>query len=211
MAEVFGARRKALLRHLLRHKTGAAVDELAQAIGVTRTAVRQHLAALMRDGLVVHGAARASGGRPQQLYVLSDAGKEAFPRHYSWFAGLLVAEIEREHGAAGLRTRLGRIAAAVVAQLRQQQPRTRPGIGESVESLANVMDGLGYDARAGRDAGVPTIEADNCVFHELAMRNPEVCQFDLALLSGYTGSKVALDECMAHGGHVCRFRFTPRR
>ena len=70
---------------------------------------------------------------------------------------------------------------------------------------------MGYDARAGRDAGAATIEADNCVFHELAMRNPDVCQFDLALLAGYTGSKVTLDECMAHGGHVCRFRFTPRR
>ncbi len=42
------------------------------------------------------------------------------------------------------------------------------------------------------------------------MKNPEVCQFDLSLLSGLTGSKVDLDECMARGGHVCRFRFTPR-
>ena len=72
------------------------------------------------------------------------------------------------------------------------------------------MDELGYDARTGQSiAGAPTIEADNCIFHELAMKNPEVCQFDLALLSGFSGSKVELTECMARGGHVCRFRFTP--
>ncbi|HEX2492144.1 MAG TPA: HTH domain-containing protein, partial [Steroidobacter sp.] len=90
MSEIFGERRKQLLRYLLRNKSGASVDELAQALGVTRTAVRQHLASLMRDRLVVPGAARASGGRPQQLFVLTEEGKEAFPRHYSWFAHLLV-------------------------------------------------------------------------------------------------------------------------
>ena len=83
MSEMFGQRRKQLLRYLLRNKAGASVDELAEAVGVTRTAVRQHLASLMRDRLVAAGAVRASGGRPQQLFVLTEEGKEAFPRHYS--------------------------------------------------------------------------------------------------------------------------------
>src|SRR5690606_17958003 len=83
---------------------------------------------------------------------------------------------------------------------------------QQVASASCLMDDLGYDARTGDDVdGAPTIEADNCVFHELAMKNPEICQFDLSLLSGLTGSKVDLTECMARGGHVCRFRFTPRQ
>jgi predicted ArsR family transcriptional regulator len=211
MNEVFGERRKRLMRHLLRNKSGASIDELAQAIEVTRTAVRQHLSALTREGLVAPGAERASGGRPQRLYVLTESGREAFPRHYSWFAQLLIEAMAKEHGAAGLRTRLGRIASAVVAQLRQRasEKDTRR---QKVGKVSGLMDELGYDARTGKDiAGAPTIEADNCVFHELAMKNPEVCQFDLSLLSGLTGSKVELDECMARGGQVCRFRFTPPR
>jgi predicted ArsR family transcriptional regulator len=211
MSDMFGERRKQLMRYLLRNKSGAAIDELAQAVGVTRTAVRQHLAALMRDALVAPGDMRPSGGRPQQLFVLTDRGKEAFPRHYSWFAQLLVEEITREHGQTGLRTRLGRIAAAVVAQLEQQHPMVNASRRQKIEALAQVMDDLGYDARTGKDAGGPTIEADNCVFHELARKHPEICHFDLSLLSGYTGSKVDLHECMARGGHVCRFRFTPRK
>ena len=211
MAEMYRERRRLLLRHLLRNKTGATVDELAQALGVTRTAVRQHLSASMRDGLVARGKDRASGGRPNQLYVLTDAGKEEFPRHYAWFAQLLVEAISDEHGVAGLRTRLGRIAASVVAQLRHRarEGRTRR---DRVKQLSSLMDELGYDAKMSRDVGgAPTIEADNCVFHELAKKNPVICQFDLALLSGYTHSKVDLHECMARGGHVCRFRFLPRR
>lgn len=207
MPEVFRERRKRLMRHLLRNKGGATIDEIARAIGVTRTAVRQHLASLMQDGLVAGGETRPTGGRPERLFVLTPQGREEFPRRYSWFAQLLIEVIEREHGTAGLRVRLGRIAAAVVAQIR----RGAPAAGsrrDKVAALSVLMDELGYDARTARDLeGAPTIEADNCVFHELAAKNPEVCQFDLALLSGYTGSKVTLHECMARGGHVCRFQF----
>jgi predicted ArsR family transcriptional regulator len=98
----------------------------------------------------------------------------------------------------------------VVAQLR---PPSLPKEGrrQRVAALSALMDELGYDARVAGDVeGAPAIEADNCVFHEIAQRNPEVCHFDLALLSGFTDSKVQLHECMARGGHVCRFRFTPR-
>lgn len=138
--------------------------------------------------------ARASGGRPQQLFVLTDEGREAFPRHYSWFAQLLVEEITKEHGAVGLRTRLGRIASAVVAQLQQQRSTHNASSRQKIEALSAVMDELGYDARMGKDANGPTIEADNCIFHEIAMKRPEICHFDLALLSGYTGNKVELHE-----------------
>jgi len=210
MSELFGDRRRRLLRHLQRNKAGASVDELAQALGVTRTAVRQHLAALTRDGLVAPGAERATGGRPVRLHVLTEAGREVFPRRYSWFARLLVEAIAREHGASGLRTRLGRIAAAVVAQL-PEPVDAGAGRRDKVEDLSALMDQLGYDARKVRDVGrAPTIEADNCVFHALAMQNPAICHFDIALMTSYTGKKVELHECMAKGGKVCRFRFLPR-
>lgn len=209
MPEVFGETRKLLMRHLLRHKRGATIDELARAIGVTRTAVRQHLAALLRDGLAAAGESRPTGGRPERLFVLTPAGREAFPRHYSWFAQLLIEAITQEHGATGLRLRLGRIASSVVAQIRAQTP-VSGSRRQKVEALSTLMDELGYDARTAKDVdGLPTIEADNCVFHELAMKDPNVCHFDLALLSGFTGSKVTLHECMARGGHVCRFQFKP--
>lgn len=233
MIEVFGARQKQLMRLLLRNKGGMTVDELAQALKVTRNAVRQHLATLSKNGFVAPGRTRPTRGRPQQLHVLTDAGKEAFPRHYSWFAQLLVDAIAGEHGAEGLRTRLGRVAAAVATQLQQRGVVNGNGNGavipapvasgasmgngngdlrQKVARLATVMDELGYDARVGADVNSsPAIEADNCVFHELAKKNPEICHFDLALLSTATDSKVEHHECMARGGNVCRFKFTARR
>ena len=207
MPEVFRERRKLLMRHLLRNKGGATIDGIARALGVPRAAVRPPRAALRQDGRGAAGEPRPTGGRPARLLVLTPRGREEFPRRYSWFAQLLIEAIEREHGTAGLRVRLGRIAAAVIGQIRRVTPATG-NRRQKVEALSALMDELGYDAHTAPDLdGAPTIEADNCVFHELASRNPEVCHFDLALLSGYTGSKVKLNECMARGGHVCRFQF----
>ncbi|HEX6790199.1 MAG TPA: methanogen output domain 1-containing protein, partial [Candidatus Krumholzibacteria bacterium] len=78
-----------------------------------------------------------------------------------------------------------------------------------IEKLSEVMEDLGYDTR-GRTAD-GNIEAFNCVFHDLAQQNPEVCQFDLALMSSFTDSKVEHLECMARGGNSCRFKFVARR
>lgn len=211
MLEIIGKRQKELLELLLGNKAGLTIDELAQRLRITRNAVRQHLAALGTDGLVAASGTRPSGGRPQQLYTLTDRGKEAFPRHYSWFARLAIESITREHGTTGLRKRLVEMGTAVGEQLRAQHtgPDTRQ---QKVATLAQVMDQLGYNSRtAAASDKAPVIEADNCVFHELAMKNPEICQFDLAMMGALTESKVDHQECMARGGNICRFKFSGRK
>ena len=211
MLQVIGNRQKQLLRLLLRTKAGVTVDELSAQLHITRSATRQHLAALERDALVEAGATRPSGGRPLQLYKLTEKGKELFPRHYSWFAQLVVEAVRHEHGEAGLRQRLEAMGSAVAGKLVGEHP----GSGtrkQKVEQLAKAMDKLGYDARA-TSAGMkaPVIEADNCVFHELAVGNPEICRFDLAMMGTFTDSEVEHQECMARGGNVCRFKFTAKK
>lgn len=207
MLEVLGDRQKQLMRALLKTKSGVTVDELSETLEITRNAVRQHLTSLERDGLVQSASTRPSGGRPHQLYVLSDRGKEFFSRHYAWFAELLLESIQRESGADNFRKRLQSLGTGVATQLLTQnaQPKTPR---EKVQRLADLMQDLGYESKSGAAAdGTPVIEADNCVFHQLAMKHPEVCDFDLALLSTFTGAKVEHEECMAKGGGVCRFKF----
>jgi predicted ArsR family transcriptional regulator len=207
MLELLGRRQKDLLQLLLRHKDGLTVDELGGKLAVTRNAVRQHLAALTGEGLVATGASKATGGRPTQLYVLSDKGRALFPRQYSWLAQLMLDSIKAE-GGAGLRKRLTAMGTKVGAQLRAQHPALRSR-QDKVLKLAELMEQLGYST-AGTDVrDVGTITADNCVFHDLARKDPEVCHFDLALMASFTDSRVEHQECMVRGGHVCRFRFKP--
>lgn len=211
MLDILGDRQKQLMRMLLKNKGGLTVDELASGSQITRNAVRQHLDALARDGLVAPGTTRPSGGRPQQLYALTGKGRELFPRQYSWFAKLVVEAIKREDGPQQLRERFSAIGSGVAAQLRTQHPALK-GREQKVEKLAEVMEQLGYNARsAAKEGSAPVIEADNCVFHELAIQHPEICDFDLAMMGTFTGSSVDHQECMARGGNVCRFKFTAKK
>jgi predicted ArsR family transcriptional regulator len=207
MLEMLGTRQKELLELLQKNKSGQTADELSEGLAITRNAVRQHLAALETEGLVKKGLTRASGGRPEQLYVLTDKGRECFPRHYSWFAQLLVDSIEEEVGKDGLAERMNEMGQRVGRQLALQQGAAS-STPQKVQALADTMKDLGYNARKVDDAGGdPVLEADNCVFHNLAVQNPHICRFDLALLGTFTGCEVEHLECMAKNGNVCRFRF----
>ncbi|MDD5249129.1 MAG: MarR family transcriptional regulator [Rhodocyclaceae bacterium] len=215
MLAILGDRQRDLLKRLLRDKGGLTVAELTTRLGITSTAVRQHLAALEIDGLVARGGSRPSGGRPEQLYVLSDAGRELFPRRYEWFAQLVLRSIKQEAGTAAACERFEAMGAEIARQLLRQHGdlETRR---ERVERLGEIMEELGYETRneAGNnnaEGDMPVIEAHNCVFHHLAMEDPDVCRFDLALLSTFTQSAVDHQECMAKGGNVCRFKFGPQR
>jgi predicted ArsR family transcriptional regulator len=203
--ETMGERQQQLLKLLQQQLAGMTVDQLAQGLAVTRTAVRQHLAALERDGLVERGATQPTGGRPEQLYRLSAKGQEVFPRRYSWFAELLLQMLESRLGSEQLAAQLAEIGAKVAATL----PPPGQGSAEArITALAGIMRELGYDARPQESAdGLPRIVASNCVFHHLAARFPEVCELDLALLASYIGQPVTHEECMVRGGGSCRFRF----
>lgn len=208
MLAMLGTRQQELLSLLLRNKGGLTVDELSEQLAITRNAVRQHLAALEKDGLVAKDAVRPSGGRPEQLYILTEIGKEQFPRHYSWFAQLMVESIKHDAGESGLWERMAAMGTEVAAQLLRQHPELKTRQNK-VEKLTEIMAQLGYNTQASvAEKSTSMIEADNCIFHNLAAKNPEICQFDLALLSTFTDSKVDHQECMARGGNVCRFKFT---
>jgi len=210
MLAVLGTRQQELLNQLLIHKSGLTVDELSKSLEITRNAIRQHLAALENAGFVVQGVTRATGGRPEQLYTLTEEGKEIFPRRYSWFAQLIVESIKQESGKEGLQESLNTMGTNVANTLLMQNNGLE-NQQQKLEKLADIMNQLGYSTRnVGVINGIPIVEAVNCIFHDIAVKNPEVCQFDLALLSKFTDSTIEHQECMATGGNVCRFKFTPK-
>ena len=203
-----GLRQQQLLNMLLREKAGLTVEQLSQGLGITANAVRQHLMALERDGLVAKGETKASGGRPEQLYGLTAAGNELFPRHYSWFAELLLESLRSESDSDALRGRLEKMGNLVARQVENRIAEI-DDVSERIKALAAIMRQLGYESGVvdWPKEKLPVIEATNCVFHSLAQRFPEVCHFDLALMSKVVGRDIIHDECMARGGHVCRFKF----
>jgi predicted ArsR family transcriptional regulator len=172
---------------LQREKDGLTVDDIAGRLAVTRTAVRQHLAALERDGYVHRQVLRRSVGRPRHVYALTAAGDYLFPKQYHWFSALLLESLKQDMGQEGL-----------IEWLRRLAGLSPP---ECAEAVVRIMNELGYDARlAGGSSEAVEIVATNCVYHELARAFPKVCHFDYALLEGLGAvQSVEHPECMVRG------------
>jgi len=196
--------RDRILDFLLRSDDPVGVQAIAAALGVSRNAAHQHMVALEREGLIERAEAIRTRGRPSQGYRLSAAGKATFPRQYALLARQMLGELARHLGPEELRATLQRIGLSLADSLRGEM-----GSEDNIQRIAGLMRELGYESRAtDGEAGVE-IEAHNCVFHDLAMADPTICEVDLALLRSLSGQEVDHRRCMARGERSCRFAFRP--
>lgn len=186
-----------LLRRSRRTITG-----LAEALGLTDNAVRMHIAALHRDGIVEQvGTQRDTGGKPARLYGLTRDGEELFPKAYALVLGKLVEEIVRTQGRARaielLRTVGGQAAAGV---------RTGTNPKQRMEAAAAVFRDLGADAQVEKAANRWRLQAYGCPLSDVTAGHPEMCELGKALVEEVMGAPVT--ECCQRGEHPrCGFEF----
>jgi predicted ArsR family transcriptional regulator len=212
----FTERQQDLLKLLLKKKRGLQSDEIAAGLKISRPALRQYLVALERQGYVERAELLVTGGRPSQTYRLTRKGLDLFPRQYSWYSEAHLENLKKEMGSAGLRDEMEQLGREIGMQAAASTAGTANIAGENlkarVERVASLMNDLAYQAETaltGKElpGAPPVIEASNCVFHTLASKYPEICQFDIGLLSQLTEAQVNHEQCILRGGDSCRFRF----
>lgn len=76
----FDTTRGQIILHLM--DSPHTVSELADKLDLTDNAVRAHLVALERDGVVRQEGERRSGGRPAYVYQVTPEADELFPKAY---------------------------------------------------------------------------------------------------------------------------------
>jgi len=204
MQNQLGTRQEQILALLLGTKTGLSIDVMAGKLDISRNAVKQHLTVLEKDLLIQAGKFNLTKGRPSRSYVLTDLGVNKFTKQYSWFCNLLISELKEEMGGEALAqfmSRLGRkIADSLAAQFKDQNT------AEKVQTLSAILHNLGYQATVEKHDGAMTINAVNCVFHDLAQEHTELCEFDRSLIRTLLDNPVEQIECMAKQGCACRFK-----
>src|SRR5699024_10256607 len=138
--------RDALLTQLLSAKPdGLTLQQLGERLGITRTAIRQHVTALQKDGLVMPTGVMPTGRRPSRTYGLTDRGKETFQRRYDLLSVSMLramrAQLGEEAAEAVLMAMADALAADWLAELAH--------LGSEERRLAVVtkMQQLGYHAR----------------------------------------------------------------
>lgn len=204
MLQGIGLTQTKILEGLLQNKAGMTIDDFVQNIQITRTAVNQHINSLEKDGYVKKQSFTRTGGRPGQIYALTDEGIHLFPKQYAWFCELLLGNLKEELGSTGLENILRKLGVQVAANYLNSLNGKSPT--EKLIKIAAIMEELGYSGYLD-NKNENVICASNCVYHGLAQENSEICSFDLALLSAMSGRKVEHVECMVRGGRSCKFKF----
>ena len=178
------------------HRT---VGDLATALGITDNAVRAHLAALERDGLVTQSGVRRGGGKPAFAYALTPAAERLFPKAY----GLLV-----HHFLDALATRLS--PAAVDDLLRDVGHRLAAGymapagaLGERVRYAVAALGELGGLADVEEQDGGFVIRGHSCPLAAAVQGHPEACLVAEAFLADVIGAPVR--QVCDQGAPLCRF------
>jgi DeoR family transcriptional regulator, suf operon transcriptional repressor len=207
---ISGSSQQDVLNQLIQQKSGATLEELIAAVGLSRTAVNQHLVALEAGGYIRKGTPRKTGGRPQNVYVLTETGTNLFPKQYSWFSKLLIDTLRKELGEEKVSEYMYNLGVQLSANL---IPRLiGKNRAERIDEIVKIMNETGFIAATLPMSGnekIPRVECKNCVYHDLSKDYPEVCRFDIGFLSGLMGAEVEHQSCMQRGGESCRFRFTP--
>jgi DeoR family suf operon transcriptional repressor len=196
------------LLNALKRQGEARADELAETLGITVSAVRQHLSALNGDGLVDHSEVRAGPGRPHHQYRLSERGDNLFPRRYAQIVTDLLVEAEAEDPAMiermFARRRDRRVERAKVRLAGKSLP-------EQVAELTRVLDEDGYLAEAvAQDDGSFRIVEHNCAILAVATKYGAACGTELEFIREVLPD--ARVERVAHllaGGHVCAYEVLP--
>lgn len=195
-----------ILEYLLNHKDGATLDELASHLGITKTAVKEHILKIESRGYLTFTDSKGSVGRPRRRYLLSEEGHDAFPKQYSWLSNALLGLLAQDMGAAGV-SKLMKSLANQVAKSMESKLKNEKSTSGLLGKINGIMNELGYrttlkqsDVRKGA-----VLEATNCVYHSVAKEHPALCAFDVQFLENVSGMKVTLETCIARGGSVCRF------
>lgn len=182
------------------------VNALAERLGVSDNAVRLHLVALERDGLLRKaGTVRSGGaGQPAAEYELTGDGEAALSRAYPSALTALAAAL-----GARLEPRSRR---AVFLEAGKRLAADLPGasggsLQARAESCAALIEQLGGQAAVRTERGSALVEGTGCPLSSAVRAEPGACFLIEGLLEAHAGVKA--EQLCDHGDHPrCRFRLT---
>lgn len=196
------------LMELLKRAGESDVASMAEQLGISGVAVRQHLAALERDGKIAQRSVRRPVGRPAKLYRLTEAADQAFPQANAKVALDLLAYLERMKGPEAVEKLL---QARLRDLLKRYQERLKGARSWSkkLKILAEIRESEGYlceseSAPPSEARGGLRLVEHHCPLSELARQHPAVCRYELELFRRLLGEpNLRRVDHIGSGGRAC--------
>lgn len=198
------------------------VTEIAAAMKVTATAVRQRLVRLQALGDVERATHRSGRGRPTHLYSLTQQGRRRAGSNFTDLAMVLWEElrtIENAEVRRGLLSRLSKRMAGMYQQELGGQFDPDQPLADRMESVAELFKKrkVPFEVRLKTVASLngeevfgevqlPMLEAQACPYPDLAEHDRGICSLEKMVFSELLGSSVKLATCRLDGDNCCTFQ-----
>jgi predicted ArsR family transcriptional regulator len=202
---------RAAVLDLIKRGGPIAAEALAEKLGVTAMAVRQHLAGLEADGLAAHEAKRAARGRPAKYWRATEKAAGHFPDSHAQLALDLIGQMQKAFGDKGMDALLklrtidqGEAYGAAVGKAHTLKAR--------LEALATVRSKEGYMAEVRREpeTGAWLFVENHCPICAAARLCTGLCREELSLFQKVLGrdAKVERVSHILAGAGRCAYRIT---
>jgi len=174
-----------LILELLR-RSPMTVDELAAALGVTRTAVRAQLATLERDELVEQRGSRRGTSKPSRVYGVSSQAELLFSRAYVPILTRLLQVLARSQAPSDFDATMREVGRELMTGHRLATGALR----ERVAGASALLNELGGLTEVEEENGSYLIWSHGCPLAAATATHPEVCNALESMLSVFVGSQV---------------------
>jgi predicted ArsR family transcriptional regulator len=187
----------------LRQRGAMSVTELADASGVTATAVRQRLTRLMSQGLIGREVARGSRGRPSHRYTLTEKARRQAGNNFADLAIALWEEVRQIKDPEVRRGLLQRLA-GTLARTYAGQLGEKSGAGR-LEALQQLFADRSVPMTVETTMSGPKLTVVACPYPELAEKDRGICALERLLFSEVLDTPVRLSACRLDGHACCEF------
>ena len=185
------------------------VTEMANQLQITEMAVRRHLNTLEKDRYVETILVRQAMGRPLNIYQLSEAGEELFPRNYKNIILEFIADIEELSGQEMVdqlfERRKDRMKAALAKRM-----ENKSSLEERLETLVQIQNDNGYMANFEQNEdGSYAMSEHNCPIALVANKYQSACHRELELFKEVLGTdKIVRHACLSDGDGACQYHIS---
>ena len=170
-------------------RTRPSATEIAQRLDLTYNAVRAHLAALERDGLIRRAGLRRGETRPSTVYELAPGVDDALSRAYMPFASHLMRALGDRLPDPDLTDLMKDVGRRLAAEM----PRPGGSVADRVDAASALLQELGAPNEIERTDARLRIRGFGCLLAAAVHGKPHVCHAMETLLREIVGAPVR--EC----------------
>lgn len=208
MAEMSEAKRRII--EMLKRADLATASEMAEQFVTTATAVRQHLDALERAGLVQRFEGQILGrGRPALRWRITPLSLELFPDRHGELTVELLRSIRASLGDAALDRVIDQRAKEQTASYLASMPTDTVSV--RVRALADRRTSEGYLAEVVADGADLVLIEHHCPICSAASECQSLCRSELEVFRAVLGDSVEVtrDQHLLVGDARCAYRIRP--